>query len=644
MIRQLWLFVVCLLIIPAAFGYEAVSQSQQNGISIRSMADWKIVVPADAIPSEAYASEELQKFFEEATGFRLPIATDPGDTVGCIYVGPGLAMEGSVVGFDTSQFGPEDLRVVVGESAIAIAGGRTRGTLYGVYTFLEDCLGVRFLTPDHTHVPRVTEDAAIRPLDKRFSPKFSYRFYGSGEIHQDRVYAARMRANSSFGQVEAGLGGKSPVELIGHSFSHYVPWAKYGRTHPEYFNETNGQRPTETVSDHYGPGVQLCTTHPEVKKLITEGVLEDLHEQPERGNIAVSQNDGWNNCTCQQCKAIDDAAGSNMGSLLTLVNEVADVVAEKDPNVLVGTLSYVYSQKAPKNVVPRPNVQIQLCSIEACLMHSLDDPECEWNTEFHKDLLEWGKISKNISLWCYAASFRDYHSPLPLLNTVGPNIRLFQENNVKGIFAQGPGRRANLAGLRNYVICNMLWDPSRDEQQLTDEFLKLYYGDQAKAVQQYIDLIHDAAHAAGAHEKCFGRPWEYGITPEVAHKALHVLEGAMAATADEAIRERLERVTIGCFDALICRVTAPSHEKVLYKLQSRDDGKPFRLHAPDAKFARPYLTKFFALCRKYRIKQYGELVSVSQIEDMLRQGYNIGKDEDFSHAISPESPHRDSEQ
>ena len=398
MTRQLAFFVAFLLIIPVVSGNDAVSQSQSSRISIRSMADWKIVASTHAIPSEEYAAEELQAFFEQATGIRLPITTGPGQTVGCVYVGPSRAMADSAVGFDTSEFGPEELRVVVGKSSIVIAGGRPRGTLYGVYTFLEDCLGVRFLTPEYTHVPHVAEDAVLRPVDKRFNPQFSYRFYGSGEIHQDRVYATRMRANGSFGQVEAQYGGKSPIEIIGHSFSHYVPWAKYGKSHPEYFNETDGKRPTHTVSDHYGPGVQLCTTNPAVKRLITEGVLKDLKEQPERGNIAVSQNDGWNNCTCQQCKAIDDAAGSNMGSLLTLVNDVADDIAEEHPDVLVGTLSYVYSQNAPNNVVPRSNVQIQLCSIEACLMHALDDPECEWNAEFHGDLIEWGKIAKNISM------------------------------------------------------------------------------------------------------------------------------------------------------------------------------------------------------------------------------------------------------
>lgn len=618
-----------MLIVLIVSACDAASQSRQSGNPIRSMTDWKIVVPADAIPSEGYAAEELQKFFEEATGIRLPITTEPSEAVRCIYVGPGREMKASVVGFDTSEFGPEELRVVVGKSSIAIAGGRPRGTLYGVYTFLEDCLGVRFLTPDHTHVPRMAQDGVLRPMDQRFSPPFSLRFYGSGEIHRERVYAARMRANGSFGDVEERLGGKSPIEVIGHSFSRYVPWATYGKTHPEYFNETNGKRPTETVSDHYGPGVQLCTTNPDVKRLIIEGVLKDLKDQPGRGNIAVSQNDGYSKCTCAECKTLDDAAGSNMGSLLAMVNDVADVVAKDYPDVLVGTLSYVYSQKTPKGIVPRPNVQIQLCSYETCLVHPIEDPTCPRNVEFHRDLLDWGKITENISVWCYVANFSNNYAPLPLLNIVGPNIRLFARNNVKGVFAQGPESGANLGALRNYIICNLLWDPTRSEQQLMDEFLALYYGDQAGAVRQYIDILQDAGAASDTHQFCFGRPKDYGLTPEVAHRALAVLEKAMASTTDDVIRDRLEKEMVGCYGILVAPVTDPAYQKGLRQDQKRDDGKPFRVLIEHADAAWPYLERYFSLARKHGLTRYTDNVSMDRLERLIREAYNLKENEAF---------------
>jgi Domain of unknown function (DUF4838) len=88
-----------------------------------------------------------------------------------------------------------------------------------------------------------------------------------------------------------------------------------------------------------------------------------------------------------------------MGTLLTFVNQVADVVAKKHPDVKVGTLAYWYTRKPPKTIKPRPNVQIQLCSIECCLIHPINDPNCPKNVEFCQHMKDWGKICDDIYIW-----------------------------------------------------------------------------------------------------------------------------------------------------------------------------------------------------------------------------------------------------
>ena len=127
-------------------------------------------------------------------------------------------------------------------------------------------------------------------------------------------------------------------------------------------------------------GTQPCFTNPEVKRLIIDGILGRLARQGQAdGNIAISQNDNTKYCRCDRCKAIDDREESHMGALLTLVNEAADTVARERPGVFVGTLAYQFSRTPPKSLKPRPNVAIQLCSIEACQIHPLDDPNCPKN-------------------------------------------------------------------------------------------------------------------------------------------------------------------------------------------------------------------------------------------------------------------------
>ncbi len=125
------------------------------------------------------------------------------------------------MGFSVDEYGPEDLRIVVRDNLIAIAGGRPRGTLYGVYTFLEDYLGVRFLTADHTHVPTLTAWHVVGPVDRFFHPPLEMRWSYYGEVNRNPEWAARLRVNTVTD--EPRLGGKSRQQLINHSFLRQIP-------------------------------------------------------------------------------------------------------------------------------------------------------------------------------------------------------------------------------------------------------------------------------------------------------------------------------------------------------------------------------------------------------------------------------------
>ena len=139
------------------------------------MEGWDVVVSEDASPGEVYAAEEFQSHFALASGLQLPIVrtTDRADRH--VFIGPSEAMRTSAVGFDVGEFGSEDLRIVVRGNNIAIAGGRPSGTQYGVYTFLENYVGVRFLTVNHTHVPKIASPHVVSPVDYFYHPPLAFR-------------------------------------------------------------------------------------------------------------------------------------------------------------------------------------------------------------------------------------------------------------------------------------------------------------------------------------------------------------------------------------------------------------------------------------------------------------------------------------
>ncbi len=578
-------FKILALVMSVLIFVSSLDARPPKGVDLAVLQDWDIVVGKDAIPSEKYAAEEFRKFFGQASGVRLPIVHKIDRPDRHVFIGPSEMLQASSVGFDVDDFGDEDLRIVIRDGNIAIAGGRPRGTLYGVYMFLEDYLDVRFLTSDHTYVPEVGDWRVVGPVDHFYHPPLEFRWSFYYETNTNAAFAARLRVNTVPDSPE--LGGKTGTSLINHSFDRHCPVGKYGQEHPEYFALVDGQRKLDVG----GGGPELCLTNPDVLKIVTASVLSDLDRNPAVKNISVSQNDNDKYCQCANCAAIDKRQGTPMGSLLPFVNAVADEVAKKHPDVMVGTLAYWYTRKPPKTIRPRPNVQIQLCSIESCMIHPINDPDCPKNVAFFRDMSDWGKICDNIYIWNYNTNFSNYLLPCPNLRVIEPNIRYFVANHAKGIFMQAvyTSPAGELSDLRNYVIANLLWDPNRSGQKLMDEFLDLHYGRAAAPIQRFIELEHDHAEASGVHPNCFGRAKDYAIDESIAQAGLDAFDEALKLAESDAIRRRVEKASICAYRAAI--------EPIWYI----ED--PSKVDPALAKRMRPLVRRFLKLCGKYKVIQ-----------------------------------------
>jgi hypothetical protein len=617
-----------------ACGCRLLVSHEPASLRAGDLRNWDIVVPARAAPAEQYAAEELQRLLGEAIGHTLPIIAEMELTRvgGHLFVGAGTAMWASEAGFAVADLGEEDLRIRVAADAIAIAGGSPRGTLYGVYTFLEDAFGVRFLAPECTHVRRAARDARLSLGERVFRPRLRFRYAYYGDNHRDHAFATRLRNNAL--TREPRLGGRTAWDLINHSVSGWVPVQRLGAQHPEYFALVDGRRRADVPDDHSGGGgTQPCMTHPEVRRLILRGALAQLDKEPWRANVSVSQTDNQTCCRCEACAAIDVREESHMGALLTLVNAVADTVAELRPGVAVGTLAYQYSRRPPKTLRPRPNVAIQLCSIECCVLHPIDDPACPLNPSFCADLAGWGRICDQVYVWNYNTNFRDYLAPCPNLRVIGPNVRYFVANGARGLFMQAAGgaRGTDLQELRNYLVSRLLWDPAADENALMDEFITLYYGAAADAVRSYIALIHDNARDRGLHRNCFGQAADYGLDDALIASGRALLEEGMRRAETEESRRRVDRIALGLERAAL----EPLMQEVQALLERDAFGavaRPRRLRA-DARLAPALVERwrapaalFFERCRAHQVNLLSETLPTDSAEALVRGAMGLAPD------------------
>ena len=503
-----------------------------GSLRVSAQQNWRITVSNDATVSEKYAAEEFQKWFNPATGLALPLDTTDDD--GQITIGT------------SPTLGDEDLEITVDDRRIQIRGGSPRGVLYAVYQFLEELVGIRFLTADHAYIP----DASTLRIpcgSYGYSPPFSFRWSYYRENSEVPAFAAKRKINTVTDA--ESLGGKTQQQLINHSFHALVPYNTYGESHPEYYALVDGKRDTDT----HGGGPQLCVTNPDVIEIAAESAIQQLTERPEATNISVSQADTAAYCRCESCEALNEAEGSPMGSQLTFVNAVAARIETVHPQVKVGTLAYWYTRKPPKTVAPRHNVQIQLCSIECCTLHAIDNPDCEQNQAFCQDTIAWGKICDDIWIWNYNTNFRAYDLPFPNLRSLAPNVRYFLRNNAKGVFMQanGNGLTGEFSDLRNYLISHLIWNPYLDADALLTEFVNLHYEVAAPPILAYITFLHENVEARGLHPRCFPTPEDVGLDTESTQVIFDYFQQALALAEKPEIRARVEKASIPAYKAML---------------------------------------------------------------------------------------------
>lgn len=523
-----------LLLAAALLSLQARATAELT-LTDNGQSDYKIVIAADAIPSERYAAEELQRYLEIMSGSNLSIVTDSGQAnPRAILVGDSKHSRELLSDPRLAELGPDGFILRSDAGRLLIVGGKPRGTLNGVYTLLEEKLGVRWFTPEVESVPQKTQ-VRLPDLNETQVPALENRDVFWREMMRDGDFAAKHRLNGQhYGLKEKHGGVFTQYHPFVHSFDMLVPPGLF-KEHPEYFPMIDGKR-----KDGY---VQRCLTNPDVLKLSIEKVREWIQEHPEANIISVSQNDTFNNCLCDQCKAIDDAEGTPAGSLLTFVNAIAESIEKDFPTVRLDTLAYQYTRKAPKTIRPHRNVIVRLCSIECCFAHPLETCSSEANRRFRDDIIAWQPVAPLLYVWDYTPNFAHYQQPFPNFDSLQANVRFFVNHGVKSLFEQGNysgGGQGEMGPLRAYLLAKLLWNPDTDVQRHTREFLEAYYGPAADQIQSYIELGSRQVRGKECHAHIFDRPSVCYLSDEFLHEANRILALAEERSPNDAVRSRVE--------------------------------------------------------------------------------------------------------
>ncbi len=468
-------------------------------------SDYRISLAENASESEKWAAKELQHWLKEMSGIELPLLPEDKNYKGTQIV-VGSSSSPSSQSTTSSQSSPSTSSGTGSASAegahastssaesataeesfhyyndgpnIYITGGKLRGTMYGVFEFMERELGCRWYTPSVDVIPKRKElkfvwlDHAEKP-GVRVRNDFYYEAF-------DPIWATRNKMNGAMGYREQPGGIESYWAV--HTFYPLMPPTEFYKKHPEYYSLIDGKRIYERA--------QLCLTNPNVLRIITDRIKKRMCESPEYLIYDVSQNDWHNPCQCEKCQAIVKAKGGESGLIIWFVNQVAEAVEKEFPTKFIGTLAYQYTRTPPKNISPRHNVVVRLCSIECCFAH--DFKSCPENKSFLDDLKGWSAIAPHMYIWDYVVNFSHYVMPYPNFRVLQSNIQSFRDNKAIGIMEQAAyqSRGGEFSELRAYLISKLLWNPECNTEAVINDFMYGYYGRAGKFVRQYFDLLHN---------------------------------------------------------------------------------------------------------------------------------------------------------
>lgn len=446
-----------LLLIGASALITASSLFAQTTLVNNHRAAGRIIY---ADRADSAAALLAQDFIRRISGATMPITTDDakprkGDIVISRTDNPAIKEDG--------------FRLSTTPGYLLIESNRGNGGVYGVVSLLEQELGCNYWS-ENEYTVSTLPTISLPALDRIDNPAFRYRQSQNYALRTDPVYRQWMRLEEPGDEFAGGLWV--------HTFDRLLPSAIYGKEHPEYYAYFGGQR-------HPGKASQWCLTNPEVFEIVAAGIDSIFKANPGLDMISVSQNDGnYTNCTCPDCKAIDDHEGALSGSVIHFLNRLA----ERFPDKQFSTLAYLYTMHPPKHVKPLPNVNIMLCDIDCYREVPLQDNAS--GRDFMKALEGWSKISDNIFVWDYGINFDGTTTPFPNFHIIQPNIQTFRDHNVKMHFSQiAANRGGDMAELRTWLVSKLMWNPDADVDSLTSVFLNGYYGAAAPYIGKYLNLL-----------------------------------------------------------------------------------------------------------------------------------------------------------
>lgn len=477
---------------------------------------YKIYVPKNRSETESFAAEELAKYLKSITGASFPtthILQEYTIVVGKIADMPILQKHLDVEKLRNAD--ANSFQIKTFENIILIGGNSENAILYAVYYFLERYAGVKWLSVDFTHLPKLAK-LTIPPIDDIQIPRFNYREVFIRES-DNPGFAVKNFLNGRLGhRNKILLPGDNQIIYL-QSLSGLVPAKRYKKKHPEFYC-----------------GGQLDFTNRLLRKTLLENLKKKLNDLQFPGPyyLVLGNQDTSYYCNSSDSKKMAKKHGSPSASYIDFIAEAARSIKNDHSDVTLLASSYLWTRKPPKAMDLPKNMGIMLSDIELDFSKPIEHSS---NKAFLDDLEGWSRLSDNIIIWHYITNFSNYLMPWPNLTVLEHDIKLFARfPQIRGVFLQGSYSTlgSELAELRIWVLAKLLWNPEQKISDLNREFCEGYYGAAAPYILEYVTLLHQEILKSGTRLSIKTPMDAAYLNPDFLRQADRLFQKALAAVKD----------------------------------------------------------------------------------------------------------------
>lgn len=479
----IFLNLICLAVSPA--GAYTDSDAKLN---IFENGTAKIYFAVDAKEMSQWAASDGSCPVERG-GAMLPDAVNDFRRVFKLMTGSALPQnpqEGLIplkLVYDASlckTLGPQDYQITVTPKEIIISATRRLGLINGIYGML-DSWGCRW--PMSGKIGECIPTLKLLEL-----PMGTYTTHLGAESTTMYCYRAGKKGiNDSATDIHLwtlrNRMGYDEWMTSQHYWNHAMPPEKYFAKHPEYYSLIGGKRvPT-----------QLCTTNPEVIKIMAQKAREFFKEHPAAASFPMDSNDNMEHCQCPSCRAVDPAGTWEGQPLLTdrvilFANNVAEAIEKDYPDKSVALYAYTNHTQPPVKLMPRKNVSVTLTRANYCLLHLVPAEDCSGPgspAAWEELLKRWLKVTPNIYWYEYNPISWTAQLPCPIYLGQAEVVKRNLKLGCKSRYEDGafPG---DISVFPNaYLPLRCLVDPSLSPQAELEKTCDAFYGPAGSAMTRY---------------------------------------------------------------------------------------------------------------------------------------------------------------